>query len=395
MLEIARVARRTFDCVLISYDGAVRKHVFITAEGFPVRALEPVMTPEKVAHFWAVDRGDKLGDILSVEDVRGRVRAEVALYREVSAAAVVTGFCLSTPLSARAARVPLVWVSQGTWVPEYAEAYATWPDALDHPVTRALPSALLDKIARRLTRTMGWVLSRPFDRVSRELGLGPLRGHALLEGDHTLFAEPPGFSDIAVPRRLEGRHRFIGPLPARLPLPVPPAVEALPRDLPLVFFAMGSSGKEAVVRKILQGFAAMPCRVIAPVQELLQGRVEVPPNVLLTGWLPSDKVNPLCAVSVIHGGIGTVMTACLSGTPIVGIPNGLVEQEYNLDCVVRKGFGVRLRYKRFTPEDVLREVDRFLRDEGARARALAYRDELRRWDGPERAARFLEETLGG
>ena len=48
------------------------------------------------------------------EDLAGRVRSELSLYRELDPAAVITGFCLSAPLSARAARVPLVWLSQST-----------------------------------------------------------------------------------------------------------------------------------------------------------------------------------------------------------------------------------------------------------------------------------------
>jgi len=61
-------------------------------------------------------------------------------------------------------------------------------------------------------------------------------------------------------------------------------------------------------------------------------------------------------LSVIHGGIGTVMTACLSGTPVVGV--GMQpEQEVNLECLVRKGI-------------------------------------VEQWDGPANAAKFMLETFG-
>ncbi|MCC6640925.1 MAG: hypothetical protein IT386_07155 [Deltaproteobacteria bacterium] len=391
MLEIAKVSQRSFECVFTSYDAARRNHRHIESAGFRIVELQPPMTQEKVERFWAVDHGEKLGEIISTADVRQRVRSEMALYREVEAAAVVTGFCLSVPISARAAGVPLVWVNQTTWMAEYVARHATWPDAYDAPALRVIPDALKDRVTRLVTPVFATLLARPFSRVARELGLAPFRHLDLVWGDHNLIAESPAFSGVALPDRLRDKSVFIGPLIARLDVPIPDAVVRLPKDRPIVYFAMGSSGAERVVLEILRAFEGKPYRVIAPVAELARDAGFVaPPNVVVTGWLPADRVNPMARVSVIHGGIGTVMTACLSGTPIVGIPNGLVEQEYNLDCIVRRGAGVRLRLRRFTAADVIAQVDRLCDDAAARACVQDLRSELLAWDGPENAARYLE-----
>ncbi len=391
MLEIAKVARRSFDCVFTSYDAARRNHRHIESAGFPIVELAPPMTPEKVQRFWAVDRGEKLGEIIPTADVRERVRSEMALYREVSAAAVVTGFCLSVPISARAAGVPLVWVNQTTWMTEYAARFAMWPDAYDAPALRVIPAALKDRLTRWVTPRLATLLARPFSKVARELGLPPFRHHDIVWGDHNLIAECPTFSGVPLPDRLRDTSSFIGPLVARLDVPIPDAVLRLPKDRPIVYFAMGSSGVERVILEILKAFAGTRYSVIAPVAELTKTAGFVaPPNVVVTGWLPADRVNPMARVSVIHGGIGTVMTACLSGTPIVGIANGLVEQEYNLDCIVRRGAGVRLRQRRFTAAGVIAQVDRLCEDPAVRRRVQDLRSELLAWDGPENAARHLE-----
>lgn len=395
MLEIAKVARRTFECVFTSYDGARRNHSYIEAEGFPIRELAPTMTPEKVQQFWSVDRGEKFGEIISTADVEVRVESEMALYKEVSAVAAVTGFCLSVPVSARAAGVPLVWVNQTTWLAEYATRYATWPDAYDSSATRIIPDAIKDRITRRMMPWLATRLAKPFSTVARKHGVPPFKSYDLLWGDHNLLAECPGFSGQPMPARLEGKHTFVGPLIGRLDVPIPEAIARLPRDRPIVYFAMGSSGIERVVVEVLRAFEGRPYSVIAPVADLLKAEILTPPhNVIVTGWIPADRVNPMAQVSVIHGGIGTVMTACLSGTPIVGIPNGLVEQEYNLDCIVRRGLGVRLRQRRFKAADVIRHIDRLLVDEVARKAAIELQAELQRWDGPENAARYLEEHFG-
>ena len=116
-------------------------------------------------------------------------------------------------------------------------------------------------------------------------------------------------------------------------------------------------------------------------------------NVVLTDFLPADKVNPLADVSVIHGGQNTVMNACLSGTPIVGV--GMhPEQQANLDACVRKGFAIRLNKKRVTAPQVLDAVDRLLRDDVAKLKVQAFRSVLQQWDGPAKATQVLCEILG-
>lgn len=395
MLEIATVARRSFRCVFLSYDGARRNAQHIEREGFELFHLEPQMSAADVAQFWAVDRGEKLGAILHPDKIVQRVDSELALFGKVGAAAVVTGFCLSVPISARAAKLPLVWIAQTTWLREYAEQHAAWPDAFDYAALRVLPDAWLDALARALLPKLGRLLSRPFSPAAKRHGLPAFVGYDLLEGDHTLFAEPRDFSGVTVPERLRGRHAFIGPLIARLPIAIPPALERRDQRRPLVYFAMGSSGVERTVARIVEGFAGAAYDVVAPIAQLVVDRpLAVPANVVVTDLLPAHLVNPMARVSIIHGGIGTVLTACLAGTPIVGIGNGLIEQEHNLDCIVRKGLGVRLRHRRFSPADVLGAVDRHLGDPEIQRRAREYAAVAARLDGPELGARYLEDRIG-
>jgi UDP:flavonoid glycosyltransferase YjiC (YdhE family) len=394
MLELAKVARRTFECVFLSYDGERRHHATIEAEGFRVVPLEPQLGPEEALRFWRFDRMEAFGDFFTDEHLSRRVESELALYRALRPVAVVTGFCLSVNVSARVARVPLVWVAQSTWLLEHATRFGAWPDFADHPATRVVPAGLRDRLGRWLTPAGYWLWARGVNRVGARHGLAPLRGSALFEGDHMLLAEPEGYSETPIPARLLGRCHFIGPLVARLDVPIPPEVAELPRDLPIVYFAMGSSGLEDVVRTIVRAFEGQPYRVIAPVGNLLGPGEAAPSNVVVTGWLPADRVNAMARVSVLHGGIGTLLTACLAGTPIVGIPNGNPEQEYNLGCLVRKGFALQLHKRRLTARDVLDGVARMLASDVAHERARAFQRVCLAWDGPERGARFLEETFG-
>ena len=98
-------------------------------------------------------------------------------------------------------------------------------------------------------------------------------------------------------------------------------------------------------------------------------------------------------ISVIHGGQNTVMQACLSGTPIVGV--GMhPEQQANLDACVRKGFAIRLNKYKITPSALLTAIDKLLGDEKAKLEVVKFQKQLQQWDGPKNAARFLKETYG-
>jgi UDP:flavonoid glycosyltransferase YjiC (YdhE family) len=213
----------------------------------------------------------------------------------------------------------------------------------------------------------------------------------LIEGDHTLLADIPEWVGF---QQVRPSLNYIGPLPARIDKPVPPEVASMPRDKPVVYFAMGSSGKPSLIAEIICGFEGRPYRVIAPVKSHVeQMNVRIPENVVVTGFLPAHKVNPMADISVIHGGQNTVMNACLSGTPIVGI--GMhPEQQANLDACVRKGFAIRLSKKRATASDVLAAIDKLLEDETAKEAVETFRKQLAEWDGPQNAARFLKDHYG-
>ena len=112
--------------------------------------------------------------------------------------------------------------------------------------------------------------------------------------------------------------------------------------------------------------------MISPIKSLVRDtNLNIPENVIVTDFLPAHKVNPLADLSVIHGGIGTVMTACLAGAPIVGVAMQ-AEQEANLDCCVRNGFAIRIKKKRVTATNILEAVDKMINDSTAKENAKKF-----------------------
>ncbi len=395
MIEIARAARKYFNVIFASYGGQFEP--MIEAEGFRLEKMEPRLTREKLARLRVVLSGETLNTVgyLSAKELVPRVENEIQFFKDVDPAAVLTGWCLSVTISTRAAGVPFVNVLHSTSVREYYEAgLQSWPDRSDFGFVRWLFRNDEERMNRWFSRLVLKLAApvRAYNTVGPKYGLAKFKNFIdLIEGDHTLLADIPEWVNFS---EVRPSLHYIGPLPAKIDRPIPDEVASMPHDKPIVYFAMGSSGKPALVAEILAAFRDRPYRVIAPVKSHIeQATVDVPQNVTVTGFLPAHKVNPMADISVIHGGQNTVMNACLSGTPIVGI--GMhPEQQANLDACVRKGFAIRLNKKRAKASDVLAAIDRLLQDDDAKAAVETFRGQLAEWDGPENAACFLKENFG-
>jgi UDP:flavonoid glycosyltransferase YjiC (YdhE family) len=389
MIEIARACRPHFRCVFFGYSD--RFSGLIEQAGFEFRRMQPWLTDAKIEHLWKVDRLESFDDPFTEAELRARVKSELALYNELNPSALVIGFTLSTVLSARVAGLPLVYVIPFPLSRPFLEAnQGTWPDAFDSPLLGWLPKRWLDTAANRwMLNTRLWIM--PFARLAGEYGLAPIRRLVdIYEGDYTLLTDIPELTGIT---SLPENWHYIGPIFAHLPGEIPPAILSLPRDQPLIYCAMGSSANHAILKKVIESFSGAPYTVIAPIQaHLANGPIQVPANVHVFDWLPADKVNPLADLAVIHGGQGTVQTACHSGTPFIGI--GLQpEQESNIDMVVRYGSALRIRKSRLSQHSLLQAIETLLASPSARERATSLQAIFQRWAGVANAASFIRTTF--
>lgn len=393
MVEIAKgvvrhpAASQAFDVHFISDGGEFER--MIENHGFPLTRMEPRLTPKKIEHIARVDRGEKFAAGFTTAEMIERVEHEIAMLQLLKPAAAVTGSYPSLPLSCRVQQVPLVWVIQSTWLPEFFEHGAGLTDHL-----RPAPvKAMADWAVTRFINF--WIRHGFLDSVNHAARHFGVKGYDSIfefwRGDTTLVAEPPEFSGVALP----AGHHYIGPLIPLDEFPMPPGVRDIPRDQPLVYFAMGSSGTPEIVARIVESFDGQPYRVIAPVQfQLAQvPGVRIPTNVLVTGWVPALQVNRMADLAVIHGGIGTVMTAALAGKPVVGVGMQL-EQTANLACLERLGFAIRVPKSRDPSRKIQAAIAKLLRDDSAKAKAAAFAKAIAPWDGPGLAAQVLLEHYG-
>ena len=394
MIEIAKgvvhnpSASQVFEIQFMS-DGGDFEHL-IEEEGFSLKKMEPRLTKEKIEYIGKVDKGEIFAPAFTREETRIRIENEMAYLQELKPAAVITGSYLTIPLSCRILHVPLVWTIQSTWLKEFFTHGAGMTDQIGFKPLKQIADWFIYLFINFWIRN-GFL--NALNRAAKDFGVEGYRSiFDYWRGDITIVAEPAEFSGVMLPPN----YYFTGPLIARQDFPLPDEVKNIPRDQPLIYFAMGSSGTPEIVAKIIESFDGKPYRVIAPVKFHLDKvpGVKIPANVIVTDWLPAYQVNKMVDLSVIHGGVGTVMTAAYAGKPVVGV--GMQpEQDANIACLVRKGFAIRVPKSKDPSRKVQEAIKVLLHDDEAKKKAIEFSKIMEKWDGPRMAAELLLEKFGG
>lgn len=393
MIEIAKgitsheIAKEKFEIRFIS-DGGDFEHL-IEEQGFALHRMEPRLTAEKIEHIVRVDREERFAPAFSRREMIQRIENEVAYLKSIGPSAVLTGFYISIPVTCRILGIPLVWVVQSTWMESFFATGAGMTDNLRPGLFKRIVDWL---ILALINFWIGYIFLNPVNKAAKHFGVNGYKSiYEFWRGDVTLVAEPAEFSGTVPPPG----YFYIGPLIARQKFPIPEVIRSVPRDKPLIYCAMGSSGTPEIVAKILESFEGKPYRVIAPINFLLDQLegAKIPANVIVTEWLPALDVNKMADLSLIHGGIGTVMTAAYAGKPIVGVGMQM-EQVANLACLVRKGFAIRVAKSKDPSRKVQEAIGHLLRDEGAKRRAIEFAKVMERCDGPKTAADLLSHRFG-
>lgn len=358
---------------------------YVRDAGFTLDLLEPELSEADADALIAVDQGRGIRHPFTETVIRERVRSELNLIGRWKPNVIVIGTTLSIFLSARIAGVPLAYVKPFPLSRGHLAHVRELPlVAGDGPAARWTNRRAAD-LARAASSRVRWKPAS-FRTVAREHGLElPRTTLDALAGDVDLIA--------SIFPTLDGRplapgEVTVGPVYARGDGQLPVDVSALAeRSRPAVYVGLGSSGNGELARTILRELAPLDLDVVTTSGRFLTDadRRSLPDSVRVYDYLPAHKLAGLVDASVIHGGEGTVQTACASGVPFAGI--GLqLEQRCNIDECVRYGNAIR-----FTEADLRRGrlpgiVNRLLHDDVLRTWATRLADVAAELDGPAACA---------
>lgn len=389
------------DVVMVSHGGTFEFQ--LDQEGIPYERIEPTMSEDLCQRY--IQAGIKGPEgILSREEILDAVQAEMDFFRQKRAKAVLTGFMITTALSARGADVPLVVDHLGSFVPPIFErGLFTCREAFDNAFANLIPASWMNRL-------IGWMMLhmsrqlKTFNAVARELDIEPVRNmFDLCMGDLTLVTDVPEIltipeAEIEAWRPTNPRHyrpsarlKYCGPIYAQLFGEIPADVrDFLQTDRPKVFVAL-ASGKAEYVQAVYDTLASMDVRAVLcrTVHAVEFGQAE---NILVKDYLPSHLVAPMCDLVIIHGGQGSVQSAIASGTPLIGFPLQ-PEQNFNIMQVERHGAGLCMSLRTLRKGRLESAIESVLSDD-------KYRENMKRLqafqhtrDGPLEAAKSIIELI--
>ena len=168
------------------------------------------------------------------------------------------------------------------------------------------------------------------------------------------------------------------------------AVPATPDPDPLVLVSLSTTwfpGQAGIYRRIVAAFDTLPMRAIVTTGGVdIDGGLEPPANVEVTGWAPHAEIIPRCALVICHGGQSTTMKALAHGVPVVTIPLHPLLDETMVGRSVEEAGAGRLVDRSASVERLREVIAATVGDPDLHAAAQRLGARLRSEDGAQDAA---------
>lgn len=302
----------------------------------------------------ALAKGQPLYD---QETLAAYVEEDLRLVAEIQPDIIVGDFRLSLAVSAEAAGIPYIALSNAYWSPYCRQDYIV-PDL---PFTRILGPRMA-QVVFSVVRPLVFALHcLPMNRLRRRYGLSSL-GFDLREvythADYTLYADIP---DLYTMPNLPANHRLIGPVVWSPKCPLPDWWRELPEGRPLVYVTLGSSGQARLLPELIAALGELDITALVSTAGAEVSGV-APDNVYLAQYLPGEEAVKMSSLVICNGGSPTTHQALVHGVPVLGLAGNL-DQFLNMDACSRTGAGRLLRADSAGKDDLARAIKDMLEDE--------------------------------
>ncbi len=364
--------------------------------GFKNTLMLPQVTEKQHERFLDLDQGRARGELYSPEEWISFAGSEIEILKNFRPDAVYAGFNLSSVLSTRAVKCPLIFLVPAQAIRTYYEQkLGSFPEFMENAVTRILPQKWKDGIFNYFMSNINYLPIDNINKAADSLQVKRLENaFEILTGDLMLLSDLEhitGMPSSVLPKD----HYYIGPLFANLPMEVPTEVKKVfSGNEPKIFCAMGSSGSAEILRISLNALKKTNYRVVGAVTSIMDPEEFAPFNdrFYVTRYLPAVQVNELADIAVTHGGQGTLQNSVWAGKPMVGVPFQF-EQQMNLDMMVRAGIGIKIKMHEYTGERLLHEIRHILKNPSYTENAQKMSTVFRGTNGAENAAEIIMKYL--
>lgn len=165
-----------------------------------------------------------------------------------------------------------------------------------------------------------------------------------------------------------------------------------------VFCTLGSSGNKKqlleIIKLLTQGrgrnwnAVILSPPSICPIEEARAALGNRDGVYITDSFIPAQKVNALADIVICHGGQGTVQTAIVSGTPLVGVAFQ-PEQQLNLDHIVSYGAAIRVPFDQWSADNIGKAVHKILSDGKYKINTVKLKEQMAIMDGKKQSGEAI------
>jgi UDP:flavonoid glycosyltransferase YjiC (YdhE family) len=223
--------------------------------------------------------------------------------------------------------------------------------------------------------------------VRQKYGLEPFDDYltAFTFGDRTLFVDVPSVAPVS---RLRNSESYVGHVAWNSDAELPKWWDSLPRDRPLAYIALGSSGDLGAIPLVCKAVNQAGCLAVVSTADRFNSS-DLPGDVYSAAFLPGDRVARRASLVVSNGGSPTSYQALEQGIPVLGIARNM-DQLVCMANIQEVGAGLLLRADSLKQSSLNMAVERLVRERSFTTAARSLSQEFSEYDS---AARLRDTIL--
>jgi UDP:flavonoid glycosyltransferase YjiC (YdhE family) len=283
----------------------------------------------------AIIKGKPIYDFATL---KGYVETDLQLIQDFQPHVIVGDFRLSLAVSARIARIPYLNLTNAYWSP-FSHFRLPVPDL---PVVKVLGHRFVECVFNAFESVFLKAHSKAINQLISHFGLSLPKldmWEFYTHGDWTLYADLPG---VVPTESLPSHHRFIGPIIWNPQVERPLWWDHLPKQGPLVYVTMGSSGDCSRLPQICEALLGMGATTLLATAGKSSLQTNVQEKRFVANYLAGEDMADLADLVICNGGSPTSYQALSKGVPVLGFPSNL-DQYLNMSLLQKAGAGKLLR----------------------------------------------------
>lgn len=401
-LETAKGMKESGAGVRFFNHGGVHNHL-IEKAGIDATDLQPKLTWEQHEIIMDINRYKvKVGTPLPVSTQQWiqMTEADLQAFEGYKPHGVYAGLNLSCMISVPYAKLPMVTQVPTVNCPAFIhKGLYNMPNTMERNffMRHVLPGAVKRRIMKKVLLSDSARASlTTFNEARKHFGQKPIYNITdLVRGDVTLLPDLPILSGLPEEELTPGYY-YTGPIFSRFDMPVADEIRKVyARPGTNIFCSLGSSGFPEVLKTIVAALKQEKDLNIVCATTTILDPEELGPNTdnfYACRFMSAHLVNEMADIAVIHGGQGTVQTACWAGTPFVGI-GFQAEQQANIDGLVKAGMAIRIPIYSVSGARILKAVRKMEKDKKYNRNAAIIKEKIRSTDGVTRSVEVMNEYL--